>query len=276
MENIEIDFHTFNPYERVLKNYKVLPLSDIIAIKQLRSRGIKVNILPEDGRPVNYLFKKGQTLWERIVPLIVSVKDDLPHDLIIAVVYDVIKGIASKIINKKEAKEFINKHYIKKNISGDYYDLRGANINVNTVASELSKGLNYQNEYYKSRRIDSPYFDMQTPIYNNHEPVIVGWANVLIDNIGMQIEKSVIEDKRILQDIKNNKLKGFSVAGIATKSTCNVCNQSYVECNHIAGQNYNGIACVNSIERCLIAECSIVEEPVNQGCLIDILSNELN
>lgn len=56
---IQID--AFNPYDGIYPNRKVITKDILILIKTLRSNGYEVVVLPNDGRKIEYLFKKGDT-----------------------------------------------------------------------------------------------------------------------------------------------------------------------------------------------------------------------
>jgi phage head maturation protease len=68
--------------------------------------------------------------------------------------------------------------------------------------------------------------------------------------------------------IENGELKGFSIGGLVTKSVCQICGCDYVECLHITGEVYEGVTCSNIIEKCDLAEVSVVQDPANPLCNI--------
>jgi hypothetical protein len=39
----------------------------------------------------------------------------------------------------------------------------------------------------------------------------------------------------------------MSVTGIAKKTECSICKKSYIECNHVAGNEYDNKSCYNTI-----------------------------
>ena len=58
-EIIEID--AFNPYDGIYPNRKVITKDILVLIKTLRANGYEVVVFPNDGRKIEYLFKKGDT-----------------------------------------------------------------------------------------------------------------------------------------------------------------------------------------------------------------------
>ena len=80
----------------------------------------------------------------------------------------------------------------------------------------------------------------------------------------------MITDKVIRRRIRQNRLNGMSVTGIATRTECSICNKSYTECNHVAGNVYNNQGCYNKIIETDYVETSIVKEPINSQCLVNM------
>jgi hypothetical protein len=54
---IEID--SFNPYENRFPNRKLVDNDTLKLIKILRQQGITVTVRPDNGQPLQYLFRKG-------------------------------------------------------------------------------------------------------------------------------------------------------------------------------------------------------------------------
>ena len=78
------------------------------------------------------------------------------------------------------------------------------------------------------------------------------------------LEGVKITDEQTKLRIECDDLIGFSVGGIIQKSTCFICKKDYVACNHITGQIYDGKECVVRIDKILIADFSVVKNPVQQ------------
>jgi hypothetical protein len=102
----------------------------------------------------------------------------------------------------------------------------------------------------------------------------------------------VASQAAIIMSIKNNPISGdyligyanklhmyeqilfpsmvFSSAGfIVSKSICSICNENYIDCEHIKGQAYLGKLCQQKIlEISELEEVSFVENPVDKRCRI--------
>jgi len=111
---------------------------------------------------------------------------------------------------------------------------------------------------------------LPTPIFLEHKPKIIGWCRLKATHTKLEFDDSIILDKKVYKKIKDNKIKGGSLTGIAEKSICSICKTDYVLCNHIAGQIYDGQDCINEIHEASIVEVSLVKEPINKECLVSL------
>ncbi len=75
---------SFNPYEDILPNHKVVTKDTLQLIKYLRSEGYEVIVKPKDNRPTEYLFKKGISsfLSDPTVQLLINIPVSLATGLI--------------------------------------------------------------------------------------------------------------------------------------------------------------------------------------------------
>lgn len=215
---------SFNPYEYKFPNRNVLTVTEIHLIKELKQLGYKVNILLDDPRPVDYLFRKGdQAVFDFVWPFILNIFQELPKGIVLSgiagwYIRTFFSGDDSKSIPDNIAKNII----CIENFSGNMYNLAGDTVSPGDIAKKWIDIENLQKSYKQSFIQQSSYDDLTTPIYREHSPKIVGWAKISINNIGMHIDKSIITDKQTWQDILAKKLRSFSAAGIATKSICSI------------------------------------------------------
>lgn len=81
-KTIEID--SYNPYDSIYPNRKVVTREILILIKTLRAEGYKVIVKPNDNRPIEYLLKKGATnfLADPVNLLIISIPINIVTGLI--------------------------------------------------------------------------------------------------------------------------------------------------------------------------------------------------
>jgi len=117
--------------------------------------------------------------------------------------------------------------------------------------------------YHESLKRESPDPYRPFPIFLEHTTKIVGWGGGWIDDsTGAFRVKAKITDDETLKRKQSGELKGFSPGGVVYRSTCSVCKGNYVDCNHIAGREYDGIECTVLLNDFDIAEISIVKDPV--------------
>jgi hypothetical protein len=109
----------------------------------------------------------------------------------------------------------------------------------------------------------------QVPIYLEHTSRIVGWGSVAVDDEALRVKNALITDKEACRQLDNDELKGFSIAGLVHNAICSVCNAQYVDCNHITGNTYDGVACLVHILGIDLAEVSLVKNPVNIAAVIE-------
>ncbi|WP_026632610.1 hypothetical protein [Dyadobacter alkalitolerans] len=278
MKNDTISIKSFNPYEYRFPHRKVLNLGEVHLIKELKSRGFKVNILPLDNRPVDYIFRKGEfASLEFLWPIILVLWQELPKEIILSTISDWYKKTFFKGKNLESVGEPVASNIVLiENFNGVMYNLNGGVIEPLQAANKLTEIQGLQEAYRESFLKKSAHDHLPTPIFRQHSPKIIGWAKMSINEIGMHIDDSIIIDQQAWDDVKSKKLKGFSVAGIATKSICNICNSSYVLCEHVSGTEYHNVECCNNIMSALFVECSLVEEPSYSECLVEIITNQLN
>jgi hypothetical protein len=231
----------------------------LLLIKYLRLDGYEVIIKPENNQPIEYLFKKG-------------FEDYFSHPIMIKI-YEISINIITNLISNKIQKHLDqNKKLNTSNIyiyndnskqTYNYFGQAQSSEKMNLIENNRKDLIN---NYKKCFEIKPPYLELPVPILLQHKPNIIGWCKLWIDNNSIMAE-GIINDKTVKRRISQNRLKGASITGIATKSVCSICNSNFVYCNHLPHVNYNGIICYNSITESEFVEMSIVKEPVNTACL---------
>lgn len=89
-----------NPYNFLYPDRKIVTLDTLNIIKEFRNDSYKVIVLPEDDRPVTYLFQKGLNEFFTQYPLYVFLLD-LPASLAMGLLTNKVERILS---NKREKK----------------------------------------------------------------------------------------------------------------------------------------------------------------------------
>ena len=124
--------------------------------------------------------------------------------------------------------------------------------------------------FYNAFQLTPPDSCLSTPVFLEHEPIVVGWCNLYLDELGLQSKDIKITDEIVKQKIQSGEIKGLSVNGIAKKTKCSICNQSIIDCNHIPGEVYDNQNCSNLLLECDLIEVSLVKEPINEKCMLNI------
>ncbi len=264
---IEID--SFNPYETRFPNRKLVTIDTLKLIKLLRQQGFNVIVLPQNDMQVQYLFKKGivQIFADQINILV----RNLPTTVIMGLIINYIQKQLDKPRKKRQDSKTINENiFITENSTNITNDLNGRKYLKGELTDIAKKKKQEIDDFGKCFNQKSPYPDMPTPILLEHKPRIVGWGRIADDEHGLKIEEGLILDKNILRKIGTGKIKGASITGIAEKSVCSICNSNYVECNHITGDIYEDKECTNTIWEATIIELSLVKEPINSKCLVNL------
>lgn len=140
--------------------------------------------------------------------------------------------------------------------------LRQAQADVRVIAARFEMAV-------RRTRSPSPRF-RPTPLFLRHTPQIVGWGRMDFDSRAMRVRDVKVTDPGVIALLDQRVLRGLSVGGIGTELRCSICDSDYILCDHIAGHTYSGRECLNRINKAICAEISLVDEPVNASCLVDL------
>jgi hypothetical protein len=263
-KTIEID--SFNPYDSIFPNRKVVSRDILILIKTLRSDGYTVIINPNDDKPVEYIFKKGIShfLSDPLNSLIVTVFTSIAATLV--------SNYFQKIIDKgKESEKKNDNIIIVDNSANTIINSFNKKIAKKQISEKRKERKLISDNFKRCLKTKSPIPGLPWPILLNHQPKIIGWCRLKSTNVAIEIDKGIITNKAVYRKMKEGKYKGGSITGIAKVSTCNICNSNYVNCNHIAGKKYNKEICYNKIIEADLIEVSVVKEPINTATFIKML-----
>ena len=255
-----ITFQSYNPYEARYPGLRVVPRETLHLLKVLRSQGFKVIVEPENGTKLYYLAEKGirEFLADPIVATVVGVSLSFIVNLISSWVYDRLKHQPQPDDQVNLILEF------DENGGKARYDHNGQPISDERFQAILSLLNERSRLYLESLKAVPPEPSRPYPIYLEHTSKIVGWAErIFTDDEGLKVERIKITDEETWVRTVSDDLTGFSIGGIIRKSACSICKQDYVACNHLAGRRYNGKECVVRIDDILLADFSIVKEPVH-------------
>lgn len=261
-----ISFDSFNPYSWKFPEKKLVTKGTLELIKELRNNGYEVIVRPENNQPVQYLFKKG--IHEFFSDPLYAYLAGIPTSVILNIASNYIQ----KSIDKWNQTDKNKKNIIIINQTfNEIIDLNKKTVTRSEIFDKKNKSKKKKDAFKRCFSRLSPYSHLPTPIFIEHKPQIIGWGRLKVSDEALEIEECKILDKTIKRKIKNGKIKGASVTGIAEKSICNICQQNYVDCNHITGEIYNGKRCANEIHEATFVEVSLVSVPINSHCILKMI-----
>lgn len=262
-------FETINPFEYWLPNRNIISRDTLLVVKQLRQDGYNVEIKGQEGRPVEYLFRKG--VRELFTDPIYVTFITSGFSLIGGIAANLISNAVQKVLDRKGN----NTSKADKNIIIDlrnrYYNINGDALLDGYVIDKKKKDRSIQKSFVDVFSQKSPYIDAPIPMLIEHKPKICGWCVVTLLDKTFYIKNGKITDKKVRKQLEQGKLKGGSLTGIAHESICSICNSNYVNCKHIAGDIYEGIECTNRMLKSTPIEVSLVKEPINPRCLVELI-----
>lgn len=235
-------------------------------LKALRAQGVEVVVLPDDGTPIHYLVRKGEP----------SLFTDPVFAYLVGIPTSVIASLFAAWLHERrwrdrqpeEESEIVLR--IEEGGTSLFYSETGAQVSeahAERVIHLLESVAENLNTVSKARAKDPQH---RFPICLEHTDEIIGWTHVQEDERGLRMKDGEFVDSTLWARVDSGELRGASIGGIATESECSICGADYSECNHISGLEYDGSLCINAIRKFELAEVSLVREPVNQGCLIDL------
>lgn len=266
-----IEIETFNPYEFLLPNRKLLTHDTLTLVKLLRQEGHTVIIKPNDDIPVEYLFKKGYT--EIFADPVYAFLINTATTITTTIATTLFSNYVQKLIDKhSKSKEKIDSTQTKNNfiisINNTITNLNGKTYSASELKDLKGKQLRKIEEYKQCFSSKGPYLHLSVPLFKEHRPKIVGWCILQADDKGLKIKEGRITDKSIKRKLSEGKFKGASITGVATEVICSICKTNWVECNHMSGEKYSGKTCLASITQAIPIEVSLVKKPINPECLV--------
>jgi len=233
-------------------------------VKALRYRGSEVVIEPDDGTPVHYLVRKGEPslLADPVIALLANIPISVAASLFANWLYDRYRG------GDRQTPPSCVVLRIDHASGPSFYSAAGAPVSPEAAerVMQLLREFSHTLIAIADARAAG---DGRFPVCVEHTSHIAGWAELSEDAIGLRMSAE-ITDSQTWRRIRSGELRGVSIGGIATRSECSICGADYSECPHISGVEYDGQMCINTIKRVDVAEVSLVREPVNQDCLLDL------
>lgn len=266
-----ITFRAFNPYKAKYPNIKVIPRTALHVMKELRSEGHKIKVLPDDDREVKYIIHKGP--WDILNdPIVIAVAPFLVNlilNLLANHLYNQFqKGKASN------PKENSSKVIIQTKKDGEIQRFNHNGKKLSALDWQSRESIYKEIEKVYTNLVDrgSPHKNYPWPVFLEHTPKHIGWALAEEDELGLKMETKIF-DEDVLKRIESNELRGGSFTGIVNNSKCSICSSDYTKCNHITGNEYEGKSCVNNIYEIDLCCLNIVSKPVNPEAKINFKVN---
>lgn len=253
----QIYIKSYNPYESRYPERRVISRETLGLIKILRESGYSVVVDPEEETQLNYTTEKGlrEFLSDPINMLVVGIPISVIVNLLSNWLYDKFKRIPSD----EEVSIILE---VDENGERIRYNHRGKQISEKRFQSIRRLMERRKQKYAESQSLVPPDPTRPVPIFLEHTDKLIGWGQVEVDKEGLKLKDARIIDKRALKRIEKGTLEGISIAGLIYDSTCTICDGKYIECNHIAGQEYKGEECANRVDGISLTEISLVKKPV--------------
>ena len=254
----KIRFQSYNPYELVYPGLRVVSRETLHLIKTLRTQGYSVVVEPDDGTKLSYSVEKGvrEILTDPIYALVVQIPLSLMLNMIANWLCQLKRPPRPDDVNVVlEFDEDGNRVR---------YSESGRPVSDEKFKSMLSALETRKRRFEEARKLIPPDPEYFFPIHLEHTGKVVGWSKGFIfddQEKNVRLDTTRIFDDETWRRIESGELKGFSHAGIVSSATCLICGREYVDCNHIAGANYDGKEC--TVRYTLLpAEISVVKDPV--------------
>jgi len=262
----------FNPHEATHLGHKVVSEETLTLIKLLREQGNRVLVEPDDGRPVEYLFRKGFTQFFSD-PLVIGFGLGVASSVVATIITNGVNWIWQH--RRKEhifmsAPKYSN-ILLKNTADESLFSYTGEPLESAALDRLLSSAQQIKDEFRLAARSRSKYPELKVPIFLEHTAQLVGWCDLEYKEGRLFSEHVYIFDKVALLKVKRGDLRGMSIAGIAKESICSICRSSYIECNHIGGVTYGSDYCHNTIKQATLINVNLVARPINQDCYIPMM-----
>jgi len=269
-----IEIPSFNPYRFAFPDATRVVQREILHLmKALRSQGFTVVVTPEDGSPLHFIAEKGlRDLLSHPAFVLVA---GIPASIIAGVIANVISARLESAaqVPGRAAPSIGSELFIDIDEDGRHLrlDARGNPVS-DAVVSRLIASMDSRAEAMRrAHATRSPYPEMPCPIFLEHGPEIAAWGSVAVRDGAFRVERAVVVSPTASAMIESGDLKGFSIAGIVPSAGCSICGGTYVDCEHIGGQTYQGATCVVT-PQIRLCEISLVRQPVQPLATVEVIS----
>lgn len=262
----------FNPHEATHPGHKAVCEETLTLIKLLRDQGHRVVVEPDDGRPLEYLFRKGFSQFFSD-PLVIGFGLGVASSVVATLITSGVNWIWQH--RRREhivmsAPKFTN-IVLKNTADESLFSYTGEPLDPTEMKRLLSSAWQSREAFHRAAHYRSPYPQLKVPIFLEHTAQLVGWCDLAYDEGRLHSEHVYISDRIARNKVERGELRGMSLTGFAQESLCSVCRSSYIECNHISGVTYDSVPCHNAIMRATLINVNLVAKPVNQDCYMQMM-----
>ena len=257
----EVVLSSFNPYSDRYPNRRVITREQLHLSKILRAQGLQVRVGGVAKYELNYLAVKGLREWlgDPIVVVALSMPLGVISGFIGNALYDLVKG------RKPKPTDVLIE--LDESGSRSHYASDGRPLSQEEFTTLVSS-MNGRYRIAHPAPVNSPDPARPVPVYLEHMDRIVAWGRLAIDDYGLRVDDARVVDDETWERLSDGSLSGMSIGALVRKSRCSVCGQSYFDCPHLSGEQYDGVPCVVHIEDLDLGEVSIVRNPVNPSARI--------
>lgn len=271
MKGVCVCVQAHNPYEARYPGLRVISREELHLVKMIRASGGSVSISGDSSAPVYYVTRKG---FRDFIsdPLYAFVTCTLLSPFL-GMVGNWLTDVVRRSRTKDRALEDTCNILITVDEDGRtlHYTHRGEAISDERFNQLIALLQAQQDAYAVASMGQRPPNDSRPyPVFLEHQSIVVGWTNLRMGQRALQFVECKITDDETLRRINAGELRGASIGVIVTNSECSICGYQYAECNHITGHRYKGKECTVGIKGLLLGDISIVKEPVNPKCLVEL------
>ncbi|ELY5263362.1 HK97 family phage prohead protease [Vibrio cholerae] len=247
----------YNPYEARFPNRTVISREELHLIKLLRTNGIDYKVRSKYSGKLYILSQKNF--------------ENLLSDPILLTIYNLAVGVGASYVYKAlNGKKDLNNKLFIKNKDGEVFNYQGDSLDRDTIKHVTDAMFKTQSDFAKTKALKSPYPELPHPVHLEHTAKVVGWCNLVVDERGLRADPVKVTCDDTWKRIQEKDLQGLSIGSLVSKCRCSICGDSYIDCNHITGNQYNEQNCFCEIQSFDIAEVSIVCNPANNLCGITL------
>lgn len=271
----KITVNTYNPFVGAYPDVRVISREALHAVKYLRSNGASVHFGPSDERPLVYSTQKGfsDIIAVPFYAFVIGIPVSIIANMLSSWLYEAAKDHTSKKLRGHNGESTCILE-ISEDGRRIRIDQHGNPISDTQFRMLIEAAEQRAMAYTKAIHTRTPDPKLPYPVFLEHTDYLIGWCDLRDEGTKLACRPAKIHDEVAWTRIQCGELSGMSIGILVRKSRCSICDREYIECNHIAGNEYSGKLCSVAILDTYVTDISIVASPVNPGCVFDITTAE--